>query len=90
MSNIEKLIKTLDMVSARQDEVTTSDMRMRGMINIDGIMPAFGPCWMQFADVEIKRISEKDCPVYTVSAEQFAAYLADKREFVAQVNGQRP
>ena len=80
MSNIEKLNKTLDMVSARQAEVATSEMRIRGMSNIDSIMPAFGPCWTQFADFEIKRINEKDCPVYTVSAEQFAAYLAAKRE----------
>ena len=84
MSNIEKLTKTLDMVSTRQAEVTTSEMRIRGMSNIDSIMPAFGPCWMQFADLEIKRINEKDCPVYTVSAEQFAAYLAAKREFATK------
>lgn len=81
MSNIEKLIKTLDMVSARQAEVTTSEMRIRGMSNIDSILPAFGPCWMDFADVEIKRIDEKDCPIYTVTAEQFANYLIAKRDF---------
>ena len=84
MSNIEKMTKTLDMVAARQTEVTTSEMRIRGMSNIDSIMPAFGPSWMQFADIEIKRINEKDCPVYTVSAEQFSAYLTAKREFSAK------
>jgi hypothetical protein len=84
MSNIEKLTKTLDMVSARQAEVTTSEMRIRGMSNIDSIMPAFGPSWMQFADLGIKRINEKDCPVYTVSAEQFSAYLTAKREFATK------
>jgi len=84
MSNIEKLIKTLDMVSARQAEVITSEMRIRGMSNIDSIMPAFGPSWMQFADVEIKRINDKDCPIYTVSADQFAAYLIAKREFATK------
>lgn len=84
MSNIEKLTKTLDMVSARQNEVTTSEMRIRGMSNIDSIMPAFGPSWMDFADLEIKRINEKDCPVYTVSAEQFSAYLTAKREFATK------
>ena len=84
MSNIEKMTKTLDMVAARQTEVTTSEMRIRGMSNIDSIMPAFGPSWMQFADLEIKRINEKDCPVYTVSAEQFSAYITAKREFSAK------
>ena len=84
MSNIEKMTKALDMVSARQAEVTTSEMRIRGMKNIDSIMPAFGPCWMQFADFEIKHINEKDFTVYTVSAEQFAAYLAAKREFATK------
>ena len=84
MSNIEKLNKTLDMVSARQAEVATSEMRIRGMSNIDSIMPAFGPCWIQFADFESKRINENDCPVYTVSAEQFAAYLVAKREFATK------
>jgi len=84
MSNIEKLTKTLDMVSARQAEVTTSEMRIRGMSNIDSIMPAFGPCWMQFATLSIKRINEKDCPVYNVSAEQFSTYLTAKREFVTK------
>ena len=81
MSNIEKLIKTLDMVSSRQAEVTTSEMRIRGMSNIDSIMPAFGPTWMLFSTVESKRIDDKDCPIYTVSADQFAAYLIAKREF---------
>ena len=84
MSNIEKLTKTLDMVSARQNEVTTSEMRIRGMSNIDSIMPAFGPSWMQFADFEIKRIDEKDCTIYTVSAEQFSAYLTAKRKFATK------
>ena len=84
MSNIEKLIKTLDMVSARQAEVTTSEMRIRGMSNIDGIVPAFGPSWIQFANTEIKRVDDKDCPIYTVSAEQFAAYLIAKREFATK------
>lgn len=84
MSNIEKLIKTLDMVSSRQAEVTTSEMRIRGMSNIDSIMPAFGPTWMLFSTVEIKRIDDKDCPIYTVSAEQFAAYLIAKREFATK------
>lgn len=83
MSNIEKLTKTLDMVSARQAEVTTSEMRIRGMSNIDSILPAFGPTWMQFADMKIIHLEEKDAPEYTVSAEQFAAYLSAKREFIA-------
>lgn len=84
MSNIEKLTYTLDMVSARQNEVTTSEMRICGMSNIDSIMPAFGPSWMQFADVEIKRINEKGYLVFTVSAEQFSAYLTAKREFATK------
>ena len=82
MSTIEKLAKTLDMVSARQAEVTTSEMRIRGMSNIDSIIPAFGPSWMQFADTKIIHLAEKDGPEYTVSAEQFAAYLSAKRDFI--------
>ena len=84
MSNIEKLVKTLDMVIARQAEVTTSEMRIRGMSNIDSILPAYGPCWMEFATVEIKRIDEKGCQIYTVTTEQFAAYLTAKREFATK------
>lgn len=84
MGNVEKLVKTLDMVIARQAEVTTSEMRIRGMSNIDSILPAYGPCWMDFATVEIKRIDEKDCPIYTVTGEQFAAYLSAKRDFATK------
>ncbi len=81
MSNVEKLVQTLDTIIARQAEVTTSEMRIRGMSNIDSILPAYGPCWLQFATVEIKRVDEKDCPIYTVTEDQFAAYLNAKRAF---------
>lgn len=84
MSNVEKLIKTLDMVIARQAEVTTSEMRIRGMSNIDSIMPAYGPCWIEFATVGMVLVNDKVCPSYTVSAEQFAAYLSAKREFATK------
>ena len=84
MSNIEKLIKTLDMVTARQSEVTTSEMRIRGMSNIDSIVPAYGPCWIEFATVGTVIVDEKVCPSYTVSAEQFSAYLSAKSEFATR------
>jgi hypothetical protein len=84
MNNVEKLVKTLDMAITRQAEVSTSEMRIRGMSNIDSIVPAFGPCWMDFATVEIKRIDDKDCPIYTVTPEQFAGYLNAKRAFATR------
>lgn len=84
MSNIEKLFKTIDMVQGRLAEVTTSEMRVRGASHIESIVPAFGPGWIKFADVSIKRINGSDCPEYTLSAEQFAAYLSAKREFAAE------
>ena len=63
MSNLENATKTLDMAYRyAKPKFTTSEMRIRGMSNIDSIMPAFGPKMMQFADLEIKRINEKDLP----------------------------
>ena len=81
MSNVEKLIKTLDMVIARQSEVTTSEMRIRGMSNIDSIVPGFGPVWMDFATAKINRVDEKDCSTHVVIAAQFSDYLSAKRAF---------
>lgn len=74
---MEKLINTLNVVIARQAEATTSEMRIRGASNLDSMKVSFGPSWMQFADV---RVVDNN-PVYEMSAEQFAQYLAAKLAF---------
>ena len=78
----KKLAQTLTVVEARIDSLTADQMH-NAMVNLDRMLPSFGKGWSEFRTFHFVN-NGRDHEFDACTKEQLAAYVAHKRDMLAQ------